>query len=78
MGNSIVAINGKAANDALIGSLTHPEMQGEIVLKVKYRSGEREFIIPIFDQEWCDYKMQVKTDLNDKQKHLLESWILEK
>ncbi|WP_319590807.1 PDZ domain-containing protein [uncultured Draconibacterium sp.] len=76
--DQILAINGTAANETLIGSLTHPEKQGEITLKVKRRSGEKEFTIPTFEQEWCDYKMQVKTDINDKQKQLLESWILEK
>lgn len=76
--DQILAINGAEVNEVLIGSLTHPEKQGEITLKVKRRSGEKEFTIPTFEQEWCDYKMQVKTDINDKQKQLLESWILEK
>lgn len=76
--DQILAINGTAANETLIGTLIHPEKQTEITLKVKRRSGEKEFTIPTFEQEWCDYKMQVKADINDKQKQLLESWILEK
>ncbi|WP_372647708.1 PDZ domain-containing protein [Draconibacterium sp.] len=76
--DQILAINGTEVNERLLGSLTHPEKQGEITLKVKRRSGEKVFTIPTFEQEWCDCKMQVKTNISDKQKQLLESWILEK
>lgn len=71
----ILSINGEAVNSEIITKLTQPEKIGTLTLKVKRRTGEKEFKIDTFDSKRCDYKMSVAEELTTMQKRILDSWI---
>ena len=73
----IVEVNGKAIDDEALDLLTRPDRPGEITLKVKRRTGEKEFAVQSFEKETRSYKMSIKPNITEEQKQLLDSWILD-
>jgi predicted metalloprotease with PDZ domain len=73
----ILAINGKAVNAEVIKKLSHAEKTETLRMKISRRTGEKEITLESFERTSCDYKMKPGSDLNTKEKRILESWIQE-
>lgn len=73
----IIEINGKPTDSEIIKALIKPKQANNLNLKIERRTGKKEFSLKTYEKDWLNYKMQVVSSLNSKQKSILESWIKE-